>query len=67
MIDAFVDVLDRMKRTEDRGDLGYCRSTASGTELPTSALQRFRPESEGQQTFGERTPRAIRDPMRLGR
>ena len=26
----------------------------SGTELPTSALQRFRPESEGQQTFRER-------------
>jgi hypothetical protein len=25
-----------------------------GTELPTSALQRFRPESEGQLTFGGR-------------
>jgi hypothetical protein len=26
----------------------------SGTELPTSALQRFRPESEGQLTCPER-------------
>jgi hypothetical protein len=25
-----------------------------GTELPTSALQRFRPDSEGQLTFGGR-------------
>ena len=28
--------------------------TATGTELPTSALQRFSPESEGQQTSGGR-------------
>jgi len=27
-----------------------------GTELPTSALQRFRPDSEGQLTFGGRDP-----------
>jgi hypothetical protein len=28
--------------------------TAFGTELPTSAPQRFRPESEGHLTFGGR-------------
>jgi hypothetical protein len=29
-------------------------SSASGTELSTSVLQRFRPESEGQLTFSGR-------------
>ena len=29
-------------------------ASGSGTELPSSALQRFRPESEGQLTFGGR-------------
>ena len=30
------------------------QKSVAGTELPTSALQRFRPESEGQLTCGER-------------
>ena len=32
----------------------HCCRCQIGTELPTSALQRFRPESEGQLTFGGR-------------
>jgi hypothetical protein len=34
--------------------LSHVLRAVFGTELPTSALQRFRPKSEGQLTFGER-------------
>jgi len=35
-------------------ELAAVHESGIGTELPTSALQRFRPESEGQLTFGGR-------------
>jgi hypothetical protein len=41
-------------RTTVRGAVQSDFCNKIGTELPTSALQRFRPELEGQLTFGGR-------------